>query len=93
MLTRRNLQTLALAFLVTLSVAVPMTTFPQINNQVFVKSKSDPNDITSGAIGSDSYTPYHGDGSAASGWPGMDKWVSFQQMYVQLCDFDRLKSG
>ncbi|GAD98869.1 hypothetical protein PMAA_009950 [Paecilomyces variotii No. 5] len=49
-----------------------------VTSSVAVTSIND-NDGIGG--GTDSYTMYWGDGSAAAGWPSIDQWVSFEDMF------------
>uniref|UniRef100_A0A093VS14 Uncharacterized protein n=1 Tax=Talaromyces marneffei PM1 TaxID=1077442 RepID=A0A093VS14_TALMA len=39
------------------------------------------NDKDGIGAGTDSYTFYQGDGTAADGWPSIDDWVSFREMF------------
>jgi hypothetical protein len=40
------------------------------------------NDQDGSAAVVDAYTLYSGDGSAGAGWPGKDRWVSFDAMFA-----------
>ncbi len=50
--------------------------------QVFtLGAGNNPSDIQDGiGAGTDLYTTFSGDGSAAAGWPLLSQWVSFEDM-------------